>query len=253
MVMPSMAWSISELTSLGIDLPTDPLTTEALIDLHKVQIELAQLKVEMNATTMAQQSQLTQKTTKFDKVKKNLEDRVMGAYNWLTFASNLNQMRLNLQTIYDLEKELMDSVRHWTFKLPTWEGSGWKGIKKSYDNTKAQAMVLYLGYSGIYRSSEQLKSLIKIFAIQFSGDMASNTFSGALKNLTSNLATDKQRRDFANRIFFKQDEIIGILRNTLTKIRWAANKMVKIDLIGSILNMLDYKTMAESVIETYTS
>ena len=251
--MPGMAWSISELTSLGIDLPTDPLTTEALIDLHKVQIELAQLKVEMNATTMAQQSQLTQKTTKFDKVKKNLEDRVMGAYNWLTFASNLNQMRLNLQTIYDLEKELMDSVRHWTFKLPTWEGSGWKGIKKSYDNTKAQAMVLYLGYSGIYRSSEQLKSLIKIFAIQFSCDMASNTFSGALKNLTSNLATDKQRRDFANRIFFKQDEIIGILRNTLTKIRWAANKMVKIDLIGSILNMLDYKTMAESVIETYTS
>ena len=245
------ATSITKILDMDIDLPTDPLTIEALIALHKEQIEMTQWRANQAAVEMAQQSELTKKMKKLDQVKDTLEERVKGAFNWMTFAANLNKMRLNLETIYDLEKELTDTIQSWLFRVPRVEKFSMNGLKRTYNYATAQAMVLFHCYNTLNKSYDQLKALLKIFAVQFSGEMATATFSGAWKNLTVNLATDKERRDFTNRVFYKQDEIIGTLMSGLKKIKYVAWGLVKIDMVGSLLNMLDYEVIAEEVIDTY--
>lgn len=247
------AIGIDQLLSLGIELPKDPLTIEALIDLHKEQINFTKFQMEKMAVVEVQQSELTRKMKKVDAVKDTLENRVIGAYNWLKFGYNLNKMRLNIQTIYELDKELNDTIKSWTFRLPVIEGGlSLNAIKTDYRNIRRQTLILYYAYFAKKKAMTELTALCKIFIVQFGGDFASNALSGALKNLVHNLATDTQRRDFVNRVFNKQDKIKNIYYDYLHRINLISQNLTNVDLIGTFLSMMDNKSFAEEIVETYT-
>lgn len=247
------AYSLDQILSLGVDLPKDPLSIEALIDLHKEQIQYTKSQVEKLTVVQVQQSELTKKMNKVDTVKAQIENRFIGAYNWLRFGYNLNKMRLNIQTIYNLNKTLNDTIQSWLFRLPAVEnGMSLKDIKTDYRNIRRQALILYYAFIAQKKATTELSALTKIFIVQFGGEFANNSLSGALKNLVHNLATETQRRDFVNRVFNKQDKIKNIYYNYLHKINLISQNITNVDLIGTFLSMMDNKSFAEEIVETYS-
>ena len=113
------------------------------------------------------------------------------------------------------------------------------GVKVTYRDLGAKAAILMLAYDSQVKFIRDTKSLAQLFAIQFGGDVMDNTFSGAMKNLTVNLGTDLQRRNFTNRVLTKQYEIIAGLRKKIEMMRYTALGYYKFDLIGGALDFLD--------------
>lgn len=223
----------------GIALPRDVVNIELAIDFHKMQIDMLNKRIIHTELMREQQTEVTKKNSKLDRLMDTLHVRERGIMNWLYFADNLNTIRVNFQKIYKLENEVLDFVRTWVLNTPDIDFRSLNGVKVTYRDLGAKAAILMLAYDSQVKFIRDTKSLAQLFAIQFGGDVMDNTFSGAMKNLTVNLGTDLQRRNFTNRVLTKQYEIIAGLRKKIEMMRYTALGYYKFDLIGGALDFLD--------------
>lgn len=223
----------------GIDLPRDPINIELAIDFHKTQIELLNYRIAQTELLRQQQTEVTNKNSKLDRLMDTLHVRERGIMNWLYFADNLNTIRVNFQKIYRLENKLLDLVSDWALSTPSVSFKSLNGIKGTYRDLGAKAAVLMLGYDSQVKFIKDTKALYRLFAAQFGGEVMDNTFSGKMKNLTTNLGTDLQRRSFTNRVLTKQYEMIAGLNKKIELIKYTVLGYYKFDLIGGALDFLD--------------
>ena len=219
--------------------PRDIVNIELAIEFHKSQIEMLNQRIVQTELMRVQQTEVTKKNSKLDRLMDTLHVRERGVMNWLYFADNLNTIRLNFQKIYKLENEVLELAKKWALNTPKTNFKSLNGVKATYRDLGAKAAILMLAYDSQVKFIRDTKSLAQLFAAQFGGEIMDNTFSGAMKNLTVNLGTDWQRRNFANRVLTKQYEIISGLRKKIELIRYTALGYYKFDLIGGALDFLD--------------
>lgn len=241
--------------SKAIDLPRDIVNTELAISFHKEQIKLLNERIVQAEVMREIQTENTKKTSKLDRVMDSLHVRERGIMNWLYFADNLNNIRLNFIKIYDLETEILNMVKEWGLSAPSVNVKSLKGIKGTYRDFGAKVAVLMLGYDSQVNFVRKTKALARLFAAQFGGEIMDNTFSGKMKNLTTNLGTDLQRRTFTNHAMTLQYEIIQDLRKKKEMMRYTILGYYKFDLIGGALDFLEsaayYQTKAFNVEKTF--
>lgn len=237
--------------ALDIPLPQDVATLEATIDLHKWMIEEVNKRIQLVGELEVEQVQVTQSTTKWEKVMDRLHDRQRGVMNWLLFLQNLNKMRLNFQRIYDEEKTMLDTMLVWMSKTP--DVSSFGQIKKSYDVLKIQVAIGLLAYTTQANFIQNTKMLTKLFLIQFGENALSNTFSEAMRNLTMNMATDEQRINFTWNILSLQNRMIADLSSCNSEMRMIIHHYVKIDLIETSLNFLESRKFHEKLMKKVIS
>ena len=238
----------------GIDVPRDILTIEASIDLHKELIKI--LNQRMLTAEMVRQVQTvsTENTSKLDRVMNTLHKREEGIMNWLQFAESLNEMRLKFIKIYDLENDILKITENFVVKKPTFDLS-LKGLGVTYKDFGVQVALGMLIYNSQVKFVTDTKMLAQLFLIQFGGDIMNNSFTGAIKNVVGNLATDVQRREFVRNIQRLQNSIISNLRNCIYLSNAVVKKYIKFDLTGALLDFLEhaiwYKNICINVMKTF--
>ena len=239
----------------AIDMPRDPANIELAISFHKDMIDLLDDRVVQTELMRQQQKENTKKTAKLDRVLDSLHVRERGVMNWLYFAENLNTIRENFQRIYNLETEILDLVMDWGLTAPSVDFQSLNGVKVTYRDFGAKVAVLMLGYDSQVQFLRKTKALSQLFIIQFGGSAMDETFSGAMKNLTVNLGTDLQRRNFTNHVMTLQYEIIHDLSKKKELIKYTVLGYYKFDLIGGALDFLEsaayYRTKEFKIEQTF--
>ena len=250
-----MVMVIACLPSAAIDMPRDVFNIELAISFHKQQIKLLNDRIVQTELMRQQQTENTRKTAKLDRVMDSLHVRERGIMNWLYFADNLNTIRQNFVKIYNLETDILDMVRDWGLTTPSVDVKSLRGIKATYRDLGAKVAVIMLGYDSQVSFVRKTKTLARLFAAQFGGEIMDNTFSGRMKNLTVNMGTDLQRRTFTNHVLTLQHDIIHDLSKKKELMRYTVLGYYKFDLIGGALDFLEsaayYQTKEFKIEQTF--
>lgn len=242
-----------KLSAIDIEMPQDVGALEGLIDLHKWMIKEVQSRKELATEITIMQIQTTEETSKWDRMKDRLHDREKCLMNWVTFVTNLNDIRVEFEKIYKKEKEMLDTIRVWMSKTP--DISSKKEIKKSYDVLRIQLAVGMIGWEAQQKFSEDIRMLTQLFLIQFgdnvTSELAANTYS--LKNLTLNMATDQQRMSFVYNVLTKQHQIIDSLSYSLWQMKMFIRRYSSVDLVDTFFNYYLTRAFREKITQKVIS